>query len=102
MTGKTNLTDIQAALDQKTATMHVLQPYKKGAGPTLGAAVSVELKLEGQPVKALVDTRSPVTIVSTDCMLNVLAKNRKSGQAREEWREEVDKRFLPPTLSINN
>ena len=102
VTGKTNLTEIQAALDQKTATMHVLQPYKKGAGPTLGPAVSVEPKLEGQPVKALEDTGSPITIVSVDCMLDVLAKNRRSGQAKEEWREEVEKRFLPPTLSINN
>ena len=72
VTGKTNLTEIQAALDQKTATMHVLQP-DKGAGPTLGPAVSVEPKLEGQPVKALVDTGSPITIVSVDCMLDVWA-----------------------------
>ena len=33
VTRKMNLTDIQAALDQKTATMHVLQPKEKGAGP---------------------------------------------------------------------
>ena len=60
VTGKMNLTDIQAALHKKTATMHVLQPKEKGAGPTLRPAVSVELSLEGQPVKTLVDTGSPV------------------------------------------
>ena len=101
VTGKINLTDVQAALDQKTAMMHVLKPKKQGAGPTLGSAVSVKLSLEEQPVNALVDTGSPVTIVSIDCLLDVLAKNRKTDQTKE-WREEVEKRFLAPTLSINN
>ena len=56
-------------------------------GPTLGPAVTVELHLEGQPVKALVDTRLPVTIVLIDCLLDVLAKNKKTDQTKEEWRE---------------
>ena len=71
-------------------------------GPTLGPAVTVELNLEGQPVKPLVDTGSPVTIVSIDCLLDVLAKNKKTNQTKEEWREEVEKKFLAPTLLINN
>ena len=102
VTGKINLTDVQAALDQKTAMMHVLKPKKQGAGPTLGSAVSVKLSLEEQPVNALVDTGSPVTIVSIDCLLDVLAKNHKTDQTKEEWREEEEKRFLAPTLSCNN
>ena len=62
----------------------------------------MEVSLEGQPVKALVDTGSPVTIVSVDCLLDVLAKNRKTDQTKEEWRGEVEKRFITPTLLINN
>ena len=49
VTGKVNLPDVEAALNQKTATMHVLQPKEKGTGPTLGPAVTVELNLEGKP-----------------------------------------------------
>ena len=94
-----NLTDIQAALDQKTATIHMLQPKEKeGSGANVRATytVSVKLILEGQPVKALVDTRSPVTIVPIDCLLDVLSKNHKTSQTNE------GKRFLAPTLLINN
>ena len=36
--------------------------------------VSVELSVEGQ-VKALVDTGSPVIIMSINCLLGILAKN---------------------------
>ena len=53
-------------------------------------------------MNALVDTGSPVTIVSIDCLLDVLAKNRRADQTKEEWRREVEKRFLMPTLLINN
>ena len=63
--------------------------------------VSVELSVEGQ-VKALVDTGSPVIIMFIDCLLGILAKNQKEGQSKEEWKQEVEKRFLPPTLSINS
>ena len=52
----------------------------KGDWTNLGA---VELNLEGQPIKALVDTGSPVTIVSIDCLLDVLAKNRKTDQTKD-------------------
>ena len=43
-----------------------------------------------------------MTIISLDCLLDILAKNRKAGQSKEEWKQEVKKRFLPPTLSINS
>ena len=43
-------------------------------GPVLVPAISVELLLEGQLVNAVVDTGSPITIVSIDCLLDVLVK----------------------------
>ena len=42
--------------------MHVLPPKRNVTGPYLGPAVTVELSVEGQQVKTLVDTESPVTI----------------------------------------
>jgi len=38
-------------------------------GPALGAIIYVSVLLEGQPVKAFVDTGSPVSIVSIKCLL---------------------------------
>ena len=46
----------------------------------MGPAVTVELSVEGQQVKTLVDTESPVTIISTDCLLDILVKEGKSKQ----------------------
>ena len=41
-------------------------------------------------------------IISIDCLLDILAKNRKAGPNKEEWKQEVEKKFLPSTLSINS
>ena len=68
----------------------------------LGPAISVEPLLEGQPVNALVYTGSPITIVSIDCLLDVLAKLRTPNQTLEEWKQKVKDRFQTATLSVNN
>ena len=68
------------ALLGKTVTMHVLITGGEPEGPTLGPTVLVNVLLEGHPVKALVDTGSPITIASIECLLDVLAKNRMEGQ----------------------
>ena len=48
MTGKINLADVQEALEQNTAMVHVLQPKGNVTGPFLGPAVTVELSVKGQ------------------------------------------------------
>ena len=82
--------------------MHVLKPKGEAQGPVLGPAVSVELLLEGQMVNALVDTGSPITIASIDCLLDVFAKLRTPNQPLEEWQQEVKDRFQTTNLSVNN
>ena len=62
--------EAKSALLGKTATMHVLAAEGKPEGPTLGPTVLANVLLEGHPVKALVDTGSPITIVSIDCLLS--------------------------------
>lgn len=82
--------------------MHILRPQSEANGPVLGPIISVEVMLEGHPVKALLDTGSPVTIASIECMLDALAKQRAPKQSVEEWKQEVQKKFQEPTLSVNN
>ena len=72
--------------------MHILQPKGNVTGLALGLAVTVKLSVERQQDKALVDTGSPVTIISIDFLLDILAKNQKAGQSKEEWKQEVQKR----------
>ncbi len=44
-------------------------------------------------MSALLDTGSPVSIVSLEFLLDVLAKRGLEGQSPEEWRQEVEKRL---------
>lgn len=67
VTGRTNLTDVHR---------------KRVLGQRLGLAVTVGLSLEGEHVKALVVTESPMTIVSIACWLDILTKNQKTGQTK--------------------
>ena len=94
--------EAKSALLGKTATMHVLAAEGKPEGPTLGPTVLTNVLLEGHPVKALVDTGSPITIVSIDCLLDILAKNRTDGQTVQEWKEWVEEKLKTPSLSVSN
>ena len=69
----------KSALLGKIAKTHVLAAEGKPEGSTLGPTVLANVLLEGHPVKALVVTGSPITIVSIDCLLDILAKNRTDG-----------------------
>ena len=53
-------------------------------------------------MKALVDTRPPATIVSLDCMLNVLAENRPKEQTLAEWELAVKWRLKPPRITLRS
>ena len=54
------------------------------------------MKLEGIPVKALVDTGSPSTIVSLKFLVEALAKQKKPDESPAQWRERVERRLEPP------
>ena len=61
-----------------------------------------EVQLESTPVCAMIDTGSPVTIVSLKFILQVLAKKKPDEQTPEEWKWEVKQRLRPPTVSLQN
>ena len=82
--------------------MHILRPQGEANGPVLGPVISVEVMLEGHSVKALLDTGSPVTIASIECVLDAFAKQRTPKQSVEEWKQVVQNKFQEPTLSVNN
>ena len=92
--------ELQKSLVTKTANMHALKPKGEAQGPVLGSAVSVEVLLEEKMVNALVDTGSPITIASIDCLLDVYEKLRTPNQTLEEWQQEVKDRFQTASLSV--
>ena len=70
--------------------------------PTFGPMIFVDALLEEQPVKALVDTSSPVSIVSIKCLFDVMEKLRTPGQSVEEWKKEMKSHFQSLSMTVNN
>ena len=79
--------DIGDAL-KKVMAMHSIS--SKESGVELGPVPSALVEFEGEQVKVLLDTGSPVTIVSLVFLLKVWAKKRTSEQLPEEWRKQVE------------
>ena len=61
-----------------------------------------QVEFEGEQIKALLDTGSPVTIVSLVFLLKVWAKKRTSEQSPEEWRKQVEKKLEPTPFALQN
>lgn len=57
---------IEGELKQVMATLHGASPSQTQKGAVLGAMLVVQLGIEGATVDALVDTGSPVSIISTN------------------------------------
>ena len=56
---------------------------------SLGPVLTTDVELEGSCVKALIDTGSPVTIVSLKFLLEALKKQRPPQQPLSEWKASV-------------
>jgi len=70
--------------------------------PSLGPVLMVELNLEKQTVKALIDTGSPVSIVSIEFLLQVLGANKVNSENKEDWTKVVRAKLKPPSVTIQN
>ena len=96
--------ELERALEDVKATLHSVVPEnnppneKQQLGPTL----TVPLELEGMPINALLDTGSPVSIVSLEKLLSAFAIKRPQGQSPDEWETEMRNRFQPPMVTLRN
>ena len=94
MQPKSQASEVDEALTGVMTTMHTITPSKDDV--CLGPTLTTEVDVEGSPVKALVDTGSPSTLMSLDFLLKVLAKQRKTGETPQEWRDRMQQRMEPP------
>ena len=92
--------EADSALDAAVTTMHHVTNDNPAA--RLGLVTKAVLVMEGAEMNALLDTGSPVTIVSMSFLLTALAIQRAPDQTPEEWRRWVDARLQPPTLKLRN
>lgn len=93
--------EIDESLKEASTMIHVLSPTG-GNDNDVGPTLTSEVVVEGKAVKALLDTGSPVTILSVDLIFNYWAQNIKAGQTAEEWKEEVRNRLKSPSLTLRN
>ena len=90
------------AVEDTTAMMYGMAMSQPGSSSMLGPTVLVEMKINGVPVKALVDTGSPATIIALDWVLTVLAQERPPDQTPGEWKKQTLKRFAAPEVRLKS
>lgn len=94
--------EVEEALTEVVATLHGVSPKEVDHNVCLGPTITALVTFEGTPVRASLDTGSPVTIVSLGFALGAMAKQRNPSQTPTDWEEEVKSRLLPPTLILQN
>ena len=101
---KLQLAEMRESLTKAAVTTHVLQkdtehPLSENEdGPSLGPTLAVEVCVEGQPTKALLDTGSPVSIVSIEFLLHALL-NLNIERPKEERLKFAESKLKTPTMS---
>ena len=88
---------MEEALTEVVATLHGVSPKEVDHNVCLGPTITTLVMFECTPVSALLDTGSPVTIISLGFAFGTLAKQRNPGQTPTHWDEEVKGRLQPPT-----
>ena len=86
--------EVEETMAEVVAMMHVLQSGEQQN--------RVPRKFEGRPVQALLDTGSPVTIVSLEFLLQTLAKQRPASQTVAEWQIAVKAMLQPPSVTLQS
>ena len=94
--------EVREALNDVTATMHGIQSGQSSRGTNLGPIPTATVVVEGEEVLALLDTGSPVTILSLEYLLQLLARKRSSDTTPAQWRAMVEKRLQPTNLKLHN
>ena len=93
---------LDQALVQAMTMLFGISPTAKDRDSAMGPTVTSQPYLDGTPTAALVDTRSPVTIVSLDFFLKAAAAKKEPGQTPTAWREAVKQRLQPATMSLQS
>lgn len=72
------------------------------SGPRLGPTVYTPVVVNGVSTDALIDTGSPVTIVSLEFILKVLRQNRPQDQTDTQWIESTQEKFKDPDVTLKS
>lgn len=91
---------ITEAISQVMGTMYGVSATNDVV--TLGPTPIADVLLDNTPVKALLDTGSPSSIVSLEFFLQAAARKRGPGQTPAEWGESIRARLQPTTVALRS
>ena len=94
--------ELEEALAGVKATMHGITYGAAAPGTALGPTLTARVQLEGKETEALLDTGSPVSIVSLQFLLEALAESKDGEQSPSGWRAMVEEQLEPPTVTLRN
>ena len=93
---------VQEAVEQVMATMHGIETLPTHGIATLGPIPKCTVTLDSMPVEALIDTGSPISIVSLEFYMKAAAKSRLPHQSPADWGEAVRKKLQPTTVCLRS
>ena len=94
--------EIRAAAETVSTAIHNVVSEDCESRAKLGPTVLAKVKVNGVVMNTLVDTGSPVTIISLGSAMEALATKRGKYSSAEEWREETLKQFSEPEITLKN
>ena len=74
----------------------------EGTEPSVGPTLTAEVCVEGRSAKALIDTGSPVSLISIDFLLQALLPIVGEEKASSEKVEALRARMQPPSMVVRN
>ena len=97
--------ELEESLQSASVTTHGLSqgPSLDGSnkgGVQFGPTITAEILIEEHPVQALLDTGSPISVVSVEFLLRVLLTATGTDRAEEELKDEAKRRIEPTTISV--
>ena len=90
---------IDKALDETLVTLHGVETATSPEGAQLGPTPFTTVEVEGQPAKTLLDTGSPVSIVSLDFLIKALVA-KDEDNPKDVIRERVKQKLEPTPLRL--
>ena len=92
----------EMAMGEQTRIMHGITCPDQQRDVKLGLTPTTEVNFEGMNVQALLDTGSPVTIVSAKFLFQALAKHCLPDQTVKEWEDSVRKRLQYSSVRLQS
>ena len=94
--------EVEEALEKAKGTMHGISSPDAKNSPHLGPIIYSEVQLKGVPVRALLDTGSPATIVSLEFLIEARWKTKPPLLTREQWEHDFKKKLESPAITLQN